>query len=171
MGRLTNVLAVLLSIGAAYSALSFQSLMEYIQMILSTFNAPIFALVALAALTPKRTGGGGLIGLFAGLGSAGLHQALVFAGFLHYGSRMSANFYAAIFSFCVTAVATVISASFFLRKVSVLGIEHAAAEHAVRGHAPEEHAHTRIPLSYSIPTLAWALVVSSVCIAVNIWLR
>src|SRR5207237_9152779 len=29
MGRLTNVLAVLLSIGAAYSALSFQSLMEY----------------------------------------------------------------------------------------------------------------------------------------------
>jgi SSS family solute:Na+ symporter len=156
VGRSTNVLAVLLSVGAAYSALSFQSLMEYIQMILSTFNAPIFALVALAALAPRRAASGGLFGLLAGLGSAGVHQALVFAGYLNYGSRMNANFYAAILSFSVTATATLISSRLSARRVAVPGIESAP---------------TRIPFSYSTATLVWALVVSGACIAVNLWLR
>ena len=156
MGRLMNVLAILLSGGGAYSALHYESLMEYIQMILSTFNAPIFALVALAALAPRRAAGGGLTGLLTGLASAGVHQALVFASVLHYGSRMSANFYAAIFSFSVTAVATVIFSSFSTKR----------GDSRVNEHPP-----TPIPVSYSMPTLVWALVVSGACIAVNLWLR
>lgn len=45
-------------------------LMEYIQMILATFNAPLFALVAAAAAPPRRAASGGLAGLLAGLGGA-----------------------------------------------------------------------------------------------------
>jgi SSS family solute:Na+ symporter len=57
MGRLATATAILLSIGGAYVALEYQSIMEYMQMIFSTFNAPIFALVMLAALAPARAAG------------------------------------------------------------------------------------------------------------------
>ena len=155
-GRITNVLAVMASIGAAYSARSFQSLMEYIQMILSTFNAPIFALVALAALIPRRAKGGGLVGLLAGLVTAGVHQGLVFAGVLHYGSRMTTNFYAAIVSFIVTAGATMVAGGF-----------HGEREREGPGANPE----SRIAISYSPLTVMWAAVVAIVCVGLNIWLR
>ena len=154
MGRLTNVLAIVLSIAAAYSALSFQSLMEYIQMILSTFNAPIFALVALAALAPKRASAGGLPGLLAGLASAIAHQVLVLSGILHYGSRMTANFYAAMLSFTVSALVTLIVSSRSQSRI-----------------CDQQQPHARIPLRYSIPTVVWAAVVFAACIGVNIWLR
>ena len=156
MGRLANLAAILLSIAAAYSALSYQSLMEYIQMILSTFNAPIFGLVALAALSPQRAAGGGLTGLLTGLASAGLHQVLVFTGLLHYGSRMSANFYAAIVSFVVTTAATLLAG----RLAAVNPV------HAANGQVP-----ARVPITYSAVTLSWALAVAVVCVAVNLWLR
>jgi SSS family solute:Na+ symporter len=156
MGRVANVAAIVLAIGASYSALSYQSLMEYIQMILSTFNAPIFALVALAALVPRQAAGGGLIGLLTGLASAGVHQVLVFAGLLHYGSRMSANFYAAIFSFVVTAAATLL----------VARLARSTAANASSSEAP-----ARVPVTYSAVTLGWAFVVAAACVAVNVWLR
>ena len=156
MGRVASLSAVVLSVAAAYSALSYQSLMEYIQMILSTFNAPIFALVALAALAPRRVATGGLEGLLAGLTSAGLHQAAVFVGWLHYGSRMSMNFYAAIVSFLVTACVT-----------GMVGRmpDDEAADYANRKRSE------RVPVVYSPLTLGWALAITGVCVAVNLWLR
>lgn len=156
MGRITNVVAVILSIGAAYSALSYQSLMEYIQMILSTFNAPIFGLVALAAIAPRLAAGGGFIGLLAGLASAGLHQALVFTGLLHYGSRMSTSFYAAIISFSVTVTMTMIAGK--LAKGSSA---------AVMTKQPP----ARVPVTFSRVTVGWALAAAAACIAMNLWLR
>jgi solute:Na+ symporter, SSS family len=155
-GRVTNVATIALSIGAAYSALSFQSLMEYIQMILSTFNAPIFALVALAAVAPRRAASGGLWGLVAGLTSAVGHQILVFTGVLHYGSRMTANFYAAMLSFGVSAVATVIA--------SRMRGTHGGA---TAGEQPQ----VRLPFRYSVATVVWAGVVVAACVGVNVWLR
>lgn len=156
VSRLTTLLAVLLSIGAAYSALHYQSLMEYIQFILATFNAPLFALVALAALVPRRAAGGGLVGLLSGLVGAGVHQALVYAGVFHYGSRMSADFYAAIVSFTVTVVAILVSAPMNGRT--------SASENAVP--LPE-----RVPVSFSVPTLVWALLVTGVCVLLNLRFR
>jgi solute:Na+ symporter, SSS family len=106
VSRMTNVGVVLLSVGAAYFALGFQSLMEYIQLILSTFNAPLFALVALAVIIPRRAASGGRAGFLIGLGCSILHQVLVLAHALHYGSQMAANFYGAIFGFSVAFVST-----------------------------------------------------------------
>lgn len=155
-GRITNVMTVALSIGAAYFALSFQSLMEYIQMILATFNAPIFALVALAAIAPKRAVAGGFQGLIAGLASAVGHQILVFSGVLHYGSRMTANFYAAILSFSVCSVVTVVAS----RMRSSLDSTPVT-----------EGRHGPLPFKYSMPAVVWAGVVFGACLFVNIWLR
>jgi SSS family solute:Na+ symporter len=156
IGRLTNVLTVALSIGAAYSALTFQSLMEYIQMILSTFNAPIFALVALAALAPRRATAGGLQGLLAGISAAIAHQVCVLAGVLHYGSRMNANFYAAMLSFAVGVVVTVAAS-----RVRTGTDESSNAVHPL----------SPIPFRYSAATILVAGVVLIACIGVNFWLR
>jgi len=153
ISRISNAAAVFLSIGGAYVALSYQSLMEYIQMIFSTFNAPLFALVALAALMPRRVTRGGLGGLAAGVASAGLHQSLVFVGVLHYGSQMSANFYAAILSFSVTCVGT-LAVGRIRRPV--------AAEVGTSGGA------VRIPVRFSIPTVVWAVVVVAACAFFNV---
>ena len=156
MGRATTALAVLLSIGAAWSALHDQSLMEYIQMILATFNAPLFALVALAALVPRCAANGGLTGLLTGVVSAGAHQALVYAGLLHYGSRMSADFYAAILSFIVTASAVLLSSRLRARSATT----------------PDQTTPARrLPLTISGPTLLWALAILTVCVWLNLLFR
>ena len=106
IGRATTVGAVALSVGTAYFALEYHSLMEYMQMIFASFNAPIFALVALAALAPAKAAKGGPGGFALGLATAALHQVLVHEGVLRYGSRMSANFYAAIAAFSVSVLGT-----------------------------------------------------------------
>jgi solute:Na+ symporter, SSS family len=106
MSRMTNAGVVLLSVGTAYLALGFQSLMEYIQLILSTFNAPLFALVTLAVAAPKRAASGGRAGFLLGLGCAGVHQVLALTHVLRYGSQMAANFYGAILGFSVGLIGT-----------------------------------------------------------------
>jgi SSS family solute:Na+ symporter len=108
IGRMANVVAIVLSIAGAYTAFEYRSMMEYMQMIFSTFNAPLFALVALAALAPGKAAGGGLGGFLSGLACTILHQVLAQAHVLRYGSQMSANFYGAILGFSVAAVSTLL---------------------------------------------------------------
>ncbi len=112
MGRFTNAGAVLLSVGTAYIALHFQSIMEYVQLVLSTFNAPLFALMALGILGRGRFASGGRTGLLAGLAASIAHQLLVFAGVFHYGSQMAANFYGAVFGFGITLFVIPIAAQY-----------------------------------------------------------
>jgi solute:Na+ symporter, SSS family len=152
-GRTTNAAAVVLSIGSAYAALQYQSLMEYMQMIFASFNAPIFALVALAVLLPGRVARGGLGGFLLGFLSAVVHKVLVQAEVLHYGSRMSRNFYTAILAFAVTTLAT-------------LAIAH------LRGSAPAPAEGTAEPMERKIPlrTIAAAAVIVAVTIWFNVYL-
>jgi SSS family solute:Na+ symporter len=150
---MTNAAAVLLSIGAAYVALSYRSLMEYIQLILATFNAPLFALVGLAALAPRRVARGGLAGFTLGLLSAALHQALVYARLLHYGSQMSANFYAAILGFTFTALSTLAIGS-MRRQVTP---QSSLGEETVRG-----------GVYFSMPTVLLAVGILCVCVMLNV---
>lgn len=106
VSRMTNAGAVLLAVGAAYLALGFGSVMDYIQLILSTFNAPLFALVALAVVAPRRAARGGRTGFLLGLACSVAHQVLALAHVLHYGSQMAANFYGAVVGFIVALVTT-----------------------------------------------------------------
>jgi SSS family solute:Na+ symporter len=152
-GRMTNAAAVLLSIGAAYAALSFHSLMEYIQMILATFNPPLFALVALAALVPSRVARAGMGGFTTGLAFAAAHQALVYAGLLHYGSQMSADFYSAILGFSTSVAGTL-----------VIGYLRSGAGPAqVPGHLS-----LRLPVRFTMPTVILAIGVVSLCVFFNV---
>jgi SSS family solute:Na+ symporter len=154
MSRVTNAAAVLLAVGAAYLALEYQSLMDYVQMVLSTFNAPLFALVALAAVAPRRVARGGLAGFLLGLTSAVLNQVLVRAGVLHFGSQMSANFYAALLGFGVALIATL-----------VIGrVRGGASSEPVAGLEP-----MRWPARFSLPAVLLAGGLVCVCVAVNVY--
>lgn len=150
VGRMTAAGAILLSVGAAYFSAHYQSLMDYVQMIFATFNAPLFAIVALAALLPKRAAKGGFGGFVIGLAGTMLHQVIVHAGLLHYGSQMSANFYAAITGFVLAAAGTLI-------------IGH------LRRHdrSSDIELPARIPIRVSIGTAMFALVIAGACVALN----
>lgn len=111
VSRITNAGAVFLVLGAAYFASGFQSLMEYIQLILSTFNAPLFALIALAMIAPRRVAAGGSAGFLLGLACSVVHQILASTHVLHYGSQMAANFYGAILGFVVAFLCTLMTGS------------------------------------------------------------
>ncbi|MDR3777136.1 MAG: hypothetical protein P4K97_09590 [Terracidiphilus sp.] len=153
MSRMTNAAAVLLAVGAAYLALEYQSLMDYIQMLFSTFNAPLFALVALAALAPRRVARGGLAGFSLGLASTALNQTLVRAGVLHFGSQMSANFYTAMLGFCVTVVAM----------LAFGWVRGEASEQPVAAVAPALR-----PARVSLPVVLAAGGIAGLCILFNL---
>jgi SSS family solute:Na+ symporter len=153
-GRLTNAAAIVASLGASWLALHYQSLMEYVQLILSIFNAPLCALVLLAALAPRRAAKGGLVGLTAGLVCAGAHQALAHVGWLVYGSQLNANFYAAILGFSVALAGTLAAGT--LRSSALTCVD------AMQSIAPA------LPRYYGKTTLLCALVIATACIAFNI---
>ena len=152
-GRITNAAAVILAIGAAYLALGFQSLMDYIQLILSTFNAPLFALVALAVIVPRRVAAGGVAGFLIGLGSVITHQVLALTHVLHYGSQMAANFYGAVLGFTVAFVCTLIAGTLRQEAVRTAGVQTAVEK--------------RSP-SVSWPVLTTGVVLAGLFIAVNV---
>jgi len=99
VARGSMVAAAFLSIGASYTVFYFSDLMEYVQLLFSLFVAPFFAIFLLGFFSKKTTSRGALIGLGTGIGLALLHLALIASGHLAYGSKMSANFYIALFAF------------------------------------------------------------------------
>ncbi len=123
MGRVATLVGVLISIGTAYWAKSFPSIMDYMQAIFSWVNAPLFATMLLGMFVRWITPNGAFWGLLAGMGSSFFLflavklqwiQAQVFT-FSSVASDMSANFWRAwwawVICFCVT-----ILVSFFTKK-------------------------------------------------------
>jgi SSS family solute:Na+ symporter len=154
ISRMTNAAVVILSVGAAYLALGFQSLMEYIQLILSMFNAPLFALMALAVILPRKLAGGGRAGFLIGLLCAVAHQILALTHVLQYGSQMAANFYGAIFGFCAAFACTL-----------WIGLRRNPAENAPRWRESFDEQAGTIPW----PALAAGIGLAGLCVAFNVF--
>jgi solute:Na+ symporter, SSS family len=70
MGRWCTMIGLLLSIGTAYLAMGFASIMDYVQALFSFFIAPLFGTVLLGMLWKRATSAGGFWGLLAGTGSS-----------------------------------------------------------------------------------------------------
>lgn len=119
MGRVATVGGILLSIGAAYAATSFNNIMDALQLIFSMVNAPLFATFLLGMFWKRTTGHAAFTGLLSGTGAALLHHGLTLpqgaspglhGGWIHaihiYPSDMAQNFWTAIFSFGVNLLVT-----------------------------------------------------------------
>jgi SSS family solute:Na+ symporter len=76
MGRMATIGGILLSIGAAYLATSFNNIMDALQLIFSFVNAPLFATFLLGMFWKRTTGHGAFTGLLSGTAAALLHHGL-----------------------------------------------------------------------------------------------
>ena len=63
VGRWTTVVGVALSIGAAYGATLFNNIMDFLQLVFSFVNAPLFATFMLGMFWKRATGNGAFFGL------------------------------------------------------------------------------------------------------------
>ena len=107
---MATVAATVLSIGTAYIVLQFNSLMDYVQLLFSFFNAPVFATFLLGMFTKWATPWGAFWGLLAGTLGSVLHRLCYSAHVLTYASDMTANFYGAVAAWVICfAVTTAVS--------------------------------------------------------------
>ena len=119
MGRVATVGGILLSIGAAYLATSFNNIMDALQLVFSFVNAPLFATFLLGMFWKRTTGHGAFVGLLSGTTAAIVHHGLTlpadapagihggWIALVHtYPSEMAQNFWTAIWAFSVNLVVT-----------------------------------------------------------------
>jgi solute:Na+ symporter, SSS family len=106
-GRFATAGATCFSLLAAYIAFRYNSLIDYLQLVFSLFNAPLFATLLLGMFTRWATPTAGFWGLASGMLTSIGHNFAYRFHLLHYGSQMSANFYGAIYGwtacFLITA--------------------------------------------------------------------
>jgi len=101
MGRVATAAGILVSIGTAYLVMGFPSIMDYMQMIFSFFNAPLFATFLLGMFWKRTTPWAAFWGLVTGTVSAGVHFALTHFGMLTYSSVMAGNFWRATMAWLI----------------------------------------------------------------------
>jgi SSS family solute:Na+ symporter len=108
MGRFITVVGILVSIACAYVAKRYDNIMDFIQLVFSFVNAPLFATFLLGMFWKRCTGTGAFLGLFGGIGTSVLVHGLTMAegkgGWLGvdlftFNSTMAQNFWLATFAF------------------------------------------------------------------------
>jgi len=160
MGRRATVVGVLVSVGTAYIVMHFNNLMDYMQLLFSFFNAPLFATFVLGMFWRRATPWGAFWGLLSGILSAAGHYLLVALEVLHYGSDMTANFYGAIVAWSVCFVVT-IAVSFVTRRKpekELVGL--------VYGLTPKEPEPVRSWMARP-STMAWGVMI--LALLLNLW--
>ncbi len=123
MGRVATIVGIILSVGTAYWAKSFPTIMDYMQAIFSWVNAPLFATMLLGMFVRRITPNGAFWGLLAGMGSSftlflavkfnWIDQGLI--TFSNVTSDMAANFWRAWWAWLICFIMT-IGISFFTKR-------------------------------------------------------
>jgi SSS family solute:Na+ symporter len=121
VAHLTTVFGVLLSIGTAYFAASFNNIMDVLQLVFAFVNAPLFATFLLGMFWKRATGHGAFFGLLSGISAAAIHQGLTLpagsspgikGGWIAvlntYPSEMAQNFWTAIWAWTTCFLVTII---------------------------------------------------------------
>jgi solute:Na+ symporter, SSS family len=107
IGRIATVLGLIVAIGTAFIAKGYSNIMNYVQLLFSYFNAPLFATFIIAMFWKRSTPWAGFWGLIAGfLGAFWTHE-LYSWGTIDLGSELAASFWGAIIAFLADAVVTV----------------------------------------------------------------
>ena len=114
VGKMTTVVGVLLSIGAAYVATMYNNIMDLLQLVFGFVNAPLFGTFLLGMFWKRSTGHGAFFGLLSGTSAAFLTWALtvgegkggIFGNLHTFPSTMAQNFWIAIMAFVTCVVVT-----------------------------------------------------------------
>jgi solute:Na+ symporter, SSS family len=106
-GRIATVAGILIGILTALIASGYSNIMDYIQLLFSFFNAPLFATFIIGMFWRRVTPWAGFWGLLAGtVGAAAAHYANKW-GWVDLGSDQAAAFWGAIAAFGADAIVTV----------------------------------------------------------------
>ena len=116
VGRTSALVAIVMSVATAYFALSFNNIMDYLQLLFSLFNAPLLATFLLGMFTTWATPKGAFWGLLLSTLLSILHNLLYRLHWISYGSDMTANFYGAILAWSTCMVITLLVSAFTPRK-------------------------------------------------------
>ena len=116
VGRVTTVVGILISIGAAYLATIYNNIMDLLQLVFSFVNAPLFATFLLGMFWKRATGHGAFTGLLAGTAAAAATHGLTLAEgkgawiarVHHFPSTMAQNFWMAIIAWTTCFVVTIV---------------------------------------------------------------
>ena len=112
MGRIATAVGILISVGTAYLVMGFPSIMDYMQLIFSFFNAPLFATFLLGMFWRRCSPWGAFWGLLIGTGTAIVHYALTINNTFVYPSLMAGNFWRATIAWLACLVATILISLF-----------------------------------------------------------
>jgi SSS family solute:Na+ symporter len=107
MGRIVTCVGVLVAIGTAFIASGYQNIMDYIQLLFSFFNAPLFATFIIALFWKRATPWAGVSGLVAGTAGAAIAHYGHTWGWWDLGTDQAAAFWGAACAFIADAVVTV----------------------------------------------------------------
>jgi SSS family solute:Na+ symporter len=106
-GRIATVAGILIGIATALIASGYNNIMDYIQLLFSFFNAPLFATFIIGMFWRRMTPWAGFWGLVAGtLGAVIAHYGNEW-GWFSLGSAQAAAFWGAIAAFVADAVVSV----------------------------------------------------------------
>jgi SSS family solute:Na+ symporter len=119
VGRIVTIVGILIGVGTAFIASGYNNIMNYIQLLFSYFNAPLFATFIIAMFWRRVSPMSGVLGLAAGtIGAAIMHYAAFDISYFYPGGHIDPahaninaqmqNFYGAIVAFLADAVVTVI---------------------------------------------------------------
>jgi len=146
MGRVSTVVGVIVSLGTAYWAKSFPSIMDYMQAIFSWVNAPLFATMLLGMFIWWITPNGAFWGLITGMLSSFLmymgvkfhwfNESLITMSSVQ--SDMAANFWRAWWAWLICAVVTVVISLFTKKKPKeeLVGLVKGLTEEKYDEHLP-----------------------------------
>jgi SSS family solute:Na+ symporter len=170
VGRWTTVVGVALSIGTAYLALQFNNMLDFLQLVFSFVNPPLFATFLLGMFWKRATADGAFAGLLCGTIGAGLTEALTMAegkggwiAVVHtFPSQMAQNFWISIVSWTICLLIT-IGVSFFTKPhppEKLVGLVHGLSELPVETGTPW----------YERP-VTLGVIVAIVLLGLNFWFR
>lgn len=116
VGKVTTVVGIVVSIGVAYLAQSFNNINDFLQIVFSFFNGPIFATFFMGMFWKRATGHGAFAGLLGGTLTAALVHGLTVAegkgGWImpmhEYGSGLSHAFNIAWMAFFANIFITIV---------------------------------------------------------------
>jgi SSS family solute:Na+ symporter len=121
MGRAATVFGIALSIAAAYVAVSFNNILDLLQLVFAFVNAPLFATFALGMFWKRTTGHGAFIGLLAGTVAAAIHHGIslaagaipgvkggYFGAHIIYRSELGQTFWTAIAAWVTCFIVTIV---------------------------------------------------------------
>jgi SSS family solute:Na+ symporter len=114
VGRLATGIGILISIGTAYIVMGFPSIMDYMQLIFSFVNAPLFATFLLGMFWTRCTPWAAFTGLVCGTLAAGVQYILSEMHVISYASPMAGNFWRSFFAWVICFVITIV-VSFFTK--------------------------------------------------------